>query len=205
MNNQNWLVDNQGNCHQLSLPTLELPEQPYRLYRFLSEIEDLINNTPDNQAKIEQIIPRVRKLLTSSYWLALEFTPPEPEIGWSVNFLYDDYGFPLTIQMVAWLPGNVSPIHNHGTWGIVAIVEGKELNKFWRKTSNSPDSQEIELVGAKILSSGDIIAFLPSSIHSVEPVNSVKTEPTITFNFYGVTDYHQRWEFDPVRKTAQNF
>jgi hypothetical protein len=40
--------------------------------------------------------------------------------------LYQEDNFPITIQMVAWLPGNISPIHNHGTWGLVAVVSGQE-------------------------------------------------------------------------------
>lgn len=205
MNNQNWLINHQGECQNLALPILDLPDKPYRLYRFLTEIEDIMENVPDDVAKIEQIIPKVRKLLNSSYWLSLEFLSPEPEQGWSVNLLYDDYGFPLTIQMVAWLPNNFSPIHNHGTWGVVAIIEGKEKNQFWRKVTNSEFPHEIELVGEKVFSAGDIIGFLPDAIHAVEPINTNKTEPTITFNLYGVTDYTQRWEFDPINKTAQNF
>ncbi len=97
MKNQNWLIDNQSRCQSLSLPILDLPDKPYRLYRFLTEIEDIIDNEPDDVRKVQQIIPKVRKLLTSSYWLSLEFIPPKLEEGWSVNLLYDDYDFPLAL------------------------------------------------------------------------------------------------------------
>ena len=35
--------------------------------------------------------------------------------------------------MVTWLPGHTSTIHNHGTWGIVALVGGQERNRLWRR------------------------------------------------------------------------
>jgi predicted metal-dependent enzyme (double-stranded beta helix superfamily) len=207
---QNWLVTAGGDCVALTLDELALPEKPYRLYRFLTELEDILNTVADNCDRIRAIAPLVRKLLTSSYWLQMEFTDPPADPGWSVQFLYDEYEFPLTVQMVAWLPGHVSPIHNHSTWGIVALVSGQEKNQFWRRVSQgeapptpTPEyPSRIEYVGEKILVPGEIIGFTPDAIHSLEVLGE---EPAITFNLYGVTDYSQRFEFDPVTHTAKNF
>lgn len=204
MTNQNshWLVTNRGECLPLSIEKLDLPEKPYRLYRFLTELEDILEKVTDDVSRINLIVPKVRKLLNSSYWLSLEFITPETPPGWSVNFLYEDYEFPLTIQMVAWLPGHVSPIHNHGTWGIVAVIDGQEKNQFWQRVPSKKHPDKIELVGEKILNSGDIITFLPDSIHNVEPLGQ---EAVVTFNLYGLTDYSRRFEFDSVNHTAKNF
>ncbi len=54
----------------------------------------------------------------------------------------------------------------------------------------------------KILLPGDIIGFTPDAIHSVEPLGD---EPVITFNLYGVTEYQERFEFNPVTHSAKNF
>jgi predicted metal-dependent enzyme (double-stranded beta helix superfamily) len=199
---QNWLLTEDGNCIALSLDELELPEKPYRLYRFLTDLEDILDDVKDNDDRIRMIIPLVRKLLTSSYWLQMAYTDPPLDPGWSVQFLYDEDEFPLTVQMVAWLPGHVSPIHNHGTWGIVAMISGQEKNRFWQRSPTSEHPDQIEYVGERVLVSGDLIGFPPNAIHSVEPLGD---EPAITFNLYGVTDYAQRCEFDPVTNTAKNF
>jgi predicted metal-dependent enzyme (double-stranded beta helix superfamily) len=181
---------------------LALPEKPYRLYRFLTEVEDILDRITSDCDRIQAIMPLVRKLLASSYWLQMEFSEPPIDPGWSVQFLYDEYEFPLTVQMVAWLPGRVSRIHNHATWGIVAVVSGQEKNQFWRQVPTSKYPSFIEYVGEKILVPGDIIAFTPDAIHSVEALGN---EPVITFNLYGETAYHQRFEFDRVTHEAKNF
>jgi predicted metal-dependent enzyme (double-stranded beta helix superfamily) len=116
--------------------------------------------------------------------------------------LYKEPNFPLTVQMVTWLPGNVSPIHNHATWGIVALISGEEKNTFWRCSPTPQSPNRIELVGEKILLPGDIIGFMPDTIHSVE---SIGDEPTISFNVYGITNFEERFEFDPLKHTATNF
>jgi predicted metal-dependent enzyme (double-stranded beta helix superfamily) len=199
---QSWLVNGDGDCVALPLEELELPQKPYRLYRFLTELEDILDTIADDSQRIRAIAPRVRKLLTSSYWLQMEFSDPPIDPGWSVRFLYQDCDFPLTIQMVAWLPGNISPIHNHATWGVVAIVNGEEKHRFWKRVPTPEYRDRIELVGESVFVPGDIICFLPDAIHSVEPLGC---EPAISFNLYGVTNYSQRFEFDAMTHTAKNF
>lgn len=197
-----YLVDGSGYCRAVRENDYSTTADPYRLYRFLTELEDILATIPEDSARIEAIAPRVRLLLSSSYWLQMEYAPPPEQPGWSVKFLYRDFDFALTVQMVAWLPGRISPIHNHGAWGIVALIGGAEKNRLWRRSPTPQHPDRIELVDEKILSAGDIIGFLPDAIHSVEPMGD---EPAITFNLYGVTDFSRRFEFDPVHHQAKLF
>lgn len=203
LDTQNWIVTPEGICKACKpQPDLDSFVEPYRLYRFLTNLEDILLTTTDDYQRLLLIQPLVRRLLTSSYWLQMEFTNPPSNPGWSVRFLYQEHQFPITVQMVAWLPENVSPIHNHGTWGIVAVIGGEEKNQFWKRSPTSEHPNRIEQVGEKNLVPGDIIGFLPDTIHCVEPLGS---EPTVTFNLYGETDYSQRFEFDPIHHTVQTF
>lgn len=203
LDTQNWIVTPEGICTACDTqPNLEPFVAPYRLYRFLTNLEDILLTVPDDHQRLVLIQPLVRQLLTSSYWLQMEFINPPVKPGWSVRFLYQEYQYPITIQMVAWLPGNISPIHNHGTWGIVALVGGQEKNQFWRRSPTLEHPDRIEQVGERVLVQGDIIGFLPDTIHSVEPLGE---EPAVTFNLYGETDYSRRFEFDPIHHTAKPF
>jgi predicted metal-dependent enzyme (double-stranded beta helix superfamily) len=199
---QTWLLREDGHCVKLPLQEVALPPQTYRLYRFLTELEDILETVPEDFSRIQQIIPRVRQLLISSYWLQLTYTEPSPDPGWSVHCLYDEVEFPLTVQMEAWLPGKISPIHNHGTWGIVAIVSGQEQHQFWRRSPISEKPDRLEYVGEKLLGAGDVIAFTPGAIHCIQPLGA---EPAVTFNLYGPTDFSQRFEFDRLSDTASPF
>ncbi|GAB4179620.1 MAG: hypothetical protein Fur006_13080 [Coleofasciculaceae cyanobacterium] len=203
MVSQDWLVTQEGQCEVCESDSdIELSTNPYRLYRFLTDLEDILEEITDERQRLQVIRPLVRRLLTSSEWLQGEYLEPDPETGWSVLMLYDEPNFPLTVQTVVWLPGRVSPIHNHATWGVVALISGQEKNTFWKRVNHQESSGEIEQVGEHILMHGDIISFLPDAIHSVEALGD---EPTITFNLYGETNYEQRFEFDPVTGTAKNF
>ncbi len=202
-NHQSWLVNNEGN--HLTYGTLGVNQEtnkPYRLYRFLTDLENIIAEIPEDSQRLKAITPLVRRLLSTSYWLQGEYLEPDPEQGWSVLMLYDEPNFPLTIQTVVWLPGKVSPIHNHGTWGLVALINGKEKNTFWRRDRKAEFPDKLSQVGEQVLEPGDIISFLPGAIHSVEALGE---EPTVTFNIYGETDYENRFEFDMKTNLATKF
>ncbi|MGF1458896.1 MAG: cupin [Leptolyngbyaceae cyanobacterium] len=202
MENRNLLVTDDGGVRSLELPEFETPQQTYRLYRFLTELEDLLAAETDDIKRLTAIAPMVRQLLVSSYWLQMEYKEPDPKTGWGVHFLYREYQFPLTVQMVAWSPGSQSTIHNHATWGLVAMLGGYETNRIWRRTPTADQPHRLELVQEVRLAPGDIITFTPGAVHQVEPSSD---EPTVSFNLYGVTDLKSRYVFDLEAQTAELF
>lgn len=200
---QDFLVTDDGQCHACHTEENTVDaEPPYRLYRFLTDVEDVLITTPDECARLAAIRPLVRRLLISSDWLQSEYREPAPGAGWSVLRLYNEPSFPLTVQTVVWLPGQVSPVHNHATWGVVALISGQEKNTLWRRSPTPDHPHQIEPTGDHILVPGDIISFTSNAIHNVTVISE---EPTITFNLYGKTNYPQRFEFDPVAHTAKTF
>ena len=176
-------------------------ENPYRLYRFLTDLEDILTQEDNEATIVKRLIPKVRKLLIESEWIQFAFTHPDPQLGWSVNTLYDEPDYPITVQMVTWLPGQASPIHNHGTWGIVAIISGTEKNTFWQLDPNQGD-YAIKPSREQILEAGDIIGFSSNAIHQIE---ALEEEAVISFNIYGIADYANRFEYDRKAQTATSF
>ena len=109
MLSQDWLVTDDGKCEawEESADNLELWTGQYRLYRFLTDLENILHNLKSDRLRLQAIFPLVRRLLTSSEWLQGEYLEPNQETGWSVLTLYDEPDFPLTVQTVAWLSGRV--------------------------------------------------------------------------------------------------
>lgn len=203
MQGRDWLLTGDGQYQACkSARSWNLLQENYRLYRFLTEIEDVLNGVDDESIRLPEIRMLVRRLIVNSYWVLSQYLEPSPTTGTSVLLLYDELGFPLTVQTVTFAPGSISNIHNHGTWGVVAVLKGQEKNTVWRRTQHPEFADKIEPTGEIILSPGDIISFTPDAIHSVAAVGD---EPTVTFNIYGETDPKQRFEFDAVTHTAKKF
>jgi predicted metal-dependent enzyme (double-stranded beta helix superfamily) len=203
MTAQDYWVGENGQCVPWDLSAQEATlAQPYRLYRFLSDLEDILEQEPDDQHRLRLICPLVRRLLNSSTWLLDNYLPPDPDTGWSVLMLYDEPDYPITVQTVVWNPKSISPIHNHAAWGIVALLSGQEKNTFWQRSATTDTPDRIAPVGDRTLSPGDILCLMPDAIHHIEACSD---EPTISFNLYGETNYSQRFQFDPVQGTAHIF
>ncbi|MBW4512375.1 MAG: cupin [Scytonematopsis contorta HA4267-MV1] len=203
MQGRDWLVTGDGQfigCK--SARDWDLLRNNYRLYRFLTEVEDVLDDVLDEASRLPELRMLVRRLIINCYWVYVQNLQPFSDNGTSVTLLYDELGFPFTVQTVTFAPGVKSNIHNHGTWGIVAVLKGQEKNTFWQRTPNDEFKDKIESTGEIILSPDDIISFTPDAIHCVEAVGD---EPTVTFNIYGETDPTRRFDFDPVNHTAKKF
>jgi predicted metal-dependent enzyme (double-stranded beta helix superfamily) len=203
MKNRDWLVTGDGQYQACkSVKEWDLLRENYRLYRFLTEVEDVLHDVVDECSCLPAIRLLVRRLITNSYWIQTQYPEPCPKTGFSLLMLYDELGFPLTVQTETISPGAVSRIHNHGTWGVVALLKGEQKNTLWRRSLNSELKERIEPVGEIALVPGNIISFTPEAIHSVEAIGY---EPTVTFNIYGETDPSQRFEFNPITHSAKKF
>ena len=76
----------------------------YRLYRFLTEVEDILKNVEDESTRLPEIRMLVRRLIINSYWVQSQSLQPDLKTGISVLLLYDELGFPLTVQTVTFAP-----------------------------------------------------------------------------------------------------
>jgi predicted metal-dependent enzyme (double-stranded beta helix superfamily) len=207
MKTADWLVRKDGICQLCkSVREWDLLAEEYRLYRFLTEVEDIMRLATaegiDEESSLSGLRMIVRKLILNCYTVKTRLPEPNHQTGVSVVMLYDELGFPMTIQTEMSLPGTTSSIHNHGTWGIVMILQGKQKNTFWKRISTDKFPDKIERVGERIIESGDIISFTTDAIHSIEAVGD---EPTITFNLYGETHGSKRFQFNLDNNTAKHF
>ncbi|WP_035984793.1 cupin [Leptolyngbya sp. KIOST-1] len=200
---QDWFVTAEGQCQPRPIARpWELLQDHYYLHQFLSDIVQLLSNAAtetDQWDYLPQIRQRVRQLMLNSYWLTTQRAEPDPKTGAAVLTLYDEIGYPLTVQTVTTNPGVTTPIHNHGTWGVVALLEGQERHTLWRQQAN-PD--RLERVGHHTLRSGEIISFCPEAIHQVETIGPT---PALTFQLYGDTQPQARYQFEPDPFLAKPF
>lgn len=202
MESRDWLVTDNGECQACIFSgNVEYDSNTYRLYRFLTDIEDIIFTVKENRRRLQMIRPLVRRLVTSSYWLQSEFLEPSPERGFSVLKLYEEPQFGISVEIVSAVPGIVSQIHNHGSWAVILLLQGSYKYTFWQPIKDKDFPHKIEPVSQKIIKAGDLISFLPNAIHRVE---SLGEEVTVTICVYG-TQETQRLEFDPLLHTAEAF
>lgn len=202
---RDWTVADDGQCHECPTPRdWDLLETPYYFHRFLTEVEDALKQaTTEHQCDcLPSLRQLVRKLVLNSYWLRTQRPESSGVTGTALLNLYDEIGYPLTVQIETHPPGSQSTIHNHGTWGVVAVLQGYEKNTLWRRVPELGWPDKIVCSAVKTLTCGDVISFIPTAIHSIQAVGE---EPLVTFNLYGETQSKQRLEFDPLTHQAKHY
>jgi predicted metal-dependent enzyme (double-stranded beta helix superfamily) len=206
MSTQDWFVTQDGQCQSRpSVRAWDLLREPYYLHQFLTEVLDILSNAPHEKDEwdfLPQIRRQVRQLILNSYWVKTQSAPPNSRTGVNVTPLYDEIGYPLTIQNVASRPGLLTSIHNHGTWGVVFQIQGEERHVFWRRVETREGAVQIEIAGEHLLRPGEMISFHPDAIHQVETLGNTDS---LTFQLYGDTQPQGRFQFQPETQTAKPF
>jgi len=206
MNFQDWFVDEEGCCQpRPSVRTWNLLRERYYFHQFLTEILETLAIAPHELEEwnyLPQIRKKVRQLVVNSYWVKTQYAEPDERTGVHLTTLYDEIGYPLTVQNVATQPGATSTLHNHGTWGVVFQIQGRERHTFWRRTNAPEEPLRIEPVGEYVLGPEEILSFHPHAIHQVETIGQ---ETSLTFQLYGDTQPKGRFQFEPETQTAKPF
>ncbi len=177
----------------------------YRLAEFTRDLVRIAGEAPDDRAIVQRLAPLVQRLALGREWLRREHYTCNAAQGFGVHLLHEEAEHRLAVFALAWLPGRGAPPHNHGTWAVVAGVDGPEKNVFWSRVDDGsrPGYAEIRPERAQVFGPGEVVAFLPHDIHSV--VNETAAV-TVSLHVYGKhLNYTGRSQFDPERRTETPF
>ena len=84
------------------------------------------------------------------------------------NLVYGAPDASLSLYALVWLPGQWTPVHDHGSWGVVGVLEGVlEERNYVRMSPDRSADQGIHLVrgGVILLGHGAVTSFVPNPDH----------------------------------------
>jgi predicted metal-dependent enzyme (double-stranded beta helix superfamily) len=177
----------------------------YTLPQFVEDLRSSVAQTQDAREIIARVRPFARRLALAKGWIQPHYYECDREQGFGVHLLHEESDHTLAVFAIAWLPGRGAPPHNHGTWAVVAGVDGPEENTFWKRLDDGsrPGYAEIIREGARLFGPGEVVAFLPDDIHSV---TNETDQVTVSLHVYGKhLNYTGRSQFDPEAKTEMPF
>ena len=177
----------------------------YSLAQFVNDLRTVTAATKDPREIVSRVRPLSQELALGKSWLEPRHYVCDPEQGFGIHLLHEEPDHSLAVLVGAWLPGRGAPPHNHGTWAVVAGVDGPEKNIFWKRLDDGSRSgyAEIRIQGEKVFGPGDVLVMLPDSIHSV--VNETD-RVTVSLHIYGKhPNYTGRSQFDPVQNVELPF
>ena len=125
---------------------------------------------------------RLGALLAHDGWLAPEHRVGHPD-HYTQHLLHVSPSRRLSIVALVWLPGQRTPIHDHVSWCIVGVYEGRERETRYRAVEVD-GVDHLEPVGSVDAAPGHVEVIVPSEedIHCVEAAGP---GPTISIHVYG--------------------
>jgi predicted metal-dependent enzyme (double-stranded beta helix superfamily) len=174
-----------------------MAEGGYNLVEFVRHLRTIATETRDPGEITQRLQPLVRVLALDRTWLEPKHYTGDDTQGFGVHVLHEEPDHTLLVFAAAWLPGRGARPHNHGTWAVVAGVDGPERNIFWQRMDDGsrPGYAKIRKQAEKVFGPGDVLALLPDAIHSV--VNE-SGQVTVSLHVYGYNlNLAKRSEFDP--------
>lgn len=90
------------------------------------------------------------------------------DTGYTRNLIFNAPDDGLSLYAIVWLPGQWTPVHDHGSWGVVGVIEGVlEERSYVRLSLDRGADEDIQLVrgGTLLLSRGAVSSFVPNPDH----------------------------------------
>jgi 3-mercaptopropionate dioxygenase len=146
---------------------------------------------------------RLRELLAQDGWLAPEHRAPDRE-RYRQHLLHVSPDRRLSIVALVWLPGQRTPIHDHVSWCVVGVYEGRERETRYRAVEAGA-SRWLEEAGSVDAHPGHVEVIVPSDQEDIHAVSAAGNERTISIHVYGAdierlgTSIYQRFDDWPVR------
>ncbi len=141
---------------------------PYSLDAFIADCRKAAAGCPDPADCVTAITPLMLRLLSS----VRDFLEPahfrSDPAHYARNAIYIAPEADLSLYALVWLPGQWTPVHDHGSWGVVGIVEGLlEERAYMALDGEIRANQGIRLKrgGNVLLPPGAVTTFVPNPDH----------------------------------------
>lgn len=178
--------------------------EPYTLDRYVEDLRLITRETDNEDEIVSRVGPLAQRLADQKNWLEKKHYETNAEQGFGVHLLHEEPDHTLAVFVVSWLPGRGAPPHDHGTWAVMAGVEGIERNIRYRRLDDGsrPDYAEMDVKHDFNADAGDIICMKTGGIHSV--LNETD-RVTLSLHTYGKHFNHtDRSQFDPETRKKRD-
>jgi len=152
-----------------------------RLRDFVVTFTRIVETAPGHEAvQLDEGAPLLAALVAHDDWLPDEYAVPDPKF-YRQYLLHADPLGRFSIVSFVWGPGQLTPVHDHRTWGLVGILRGAELSVPYDR---APDGS-FRAGAPERLEPGRVVAVSPTlgDVHAM--ANAYHDRVSISIHVYG--------------------
>jgi predicted metal-dependent enzyme (double-stranded beta helix superfamily) len=184
---------------------VQLIPDAYSLGSYIEDLRQITRETDSEDEIIKSVRPLAQRLAVEKNWLQQHHYETDSEQGFLAHLLHEEPDHTLAVFVVSWLPGRGAPPHDHGTWAVVAGVEGIEHNIRYKRVDDGSrsDYAELEVKHALDANVGELVCMKTGGIHSVR---NESEQVTLSLHTYGKhINYTARSQFDLETNEKKDF
>jgi predicted metal-dependent enzyme (double-stranded beta helix superfamily) len=174
----------------------------YTVRELVLDLRDLVRGGHDDRAMAKAVPDLAKRLVLMKHnWLRPYMCVAGAANAAGIHALHEEADHSLAIFVVTWLPGDETPPHDHGTWAVIAGIDGHETNHWWKRCDDgkTPGYADVRRDGADRIDAASIVAMTGEAIHSLHNDSGAVS---VTLHLYGRNvDYTDRHKYDPARHT----
>jgi predicted metal-dependent enzyme (double-stranded beta helix superfamily) len=177
----------------------------YSLPQYISDLRLIAAATDDEDEIFTRLGPLAQKLVADAGWLQAKHYESDEAQGFGVHLLHEEPDHSLAVFAVNWLPGRGTPPHDHGTWAVVAGIEGVERNVRYRRVDDGSRAGHAQLEVKKEFDAapGEVVCIRSGGIHKVTNETDALT---LSLHTYGRHVNHtNRAQFDLATNEYREF
>jgi predicted metal-dependent enzyme (double-stranded beta helix superfamily) len=166
-------------------PRTETSEPATALRDYVVGVEDCLDRRPAMPALIKEVSVLTKGIVQDGSWLGEEHRRSSPD-HYTRHLLHRDRKNRFIVLSVVWLPGQGTPIHDHGCWGVMGVVDGElEVINYERMDDGTVAGHaEVREASGIETSTGGVSYVLPP-YHEIHRVANRSERPTLTVHIYG--------------------
>jgi predicted metal-dependent enzyme (double-stranded beta helix superfamily) len=158
------------------------------LARFIADCESVIAEVEGAADRVTAVAPSMQALAArAGDFLSAQHMRSDPG-HYARNAIHIAPGGHLSLFALVWLPGQWTPVHDHGTWGVVGIVRGVlEERSYMSASGEIAADHDIRLKrgGVILLNPGSVSSFVPNPDHIHMTGVPAEREPCVSLHLYG--------------------
>jgi len=160
-----------------------VPLSRYDIPAFVADIEQVVAATTDPHHIAAAVEHRLPRLLATPNLLAAEQREPCAE-HYRSHILAVAPSGAFSVVALVWLPGQVTPIHDHICWCVVGVLEGRECETRYHLRQNAAGERWLQPAGTETMTHNHTCVLVPPD-ENIHCVRNAGATLAISLHVYG--------------------
>jgi predicted metal-dependent enzyme (double-stranded beta helix superfamily) len=153
--------------------------------RFIGEVREVVRAGGTEEEVTAKVAERLKGVLGDPGLLTVDQLLVKAG-GFTLNRIHVEPGDSFSIGAGIWDVGQCTPVHDHGTWGVIGIFQGSEKEESFHREGPRAMEGRVRITpsGSRLATAGDVFICCTTD-QDVHRVSCASGEPVVGIHVYG--------------------